>query len=60
MEVPFLNVIVAPLRFVVWLADQPWGPFVGPAIVGLTMVIAGMVSISRRPKPRRAAARGAR
>jgi hypothetical protein len=53
MPVPFLDVIVAPLALVVWLAEQPWGPFVGPAIVGFTMVVAGIAMI-------RAAARGAR
>lgn len=45
MPVPFLSVIVAPLRLALWLADQPWGPFVGPAIVGLTMVVAGVAII---------------
>ena len=44
MPVPFLNVIVAPLRLVLWVAEQPWGPFVGPAIVGFTMVVAGIAA----------------
>jgi hypothetical protein len=47
MPVPFLNVIAAPLALVVWLADQPWGPFVGPAIVGFTMVVAGIAAVRR-------------
>ena len=40
----FVDVIAAPLQLIVWLADQPWGPFVGPAIVGFTMVVAGIAA----------------